>query len=291
MKIRYVSDLHLEICPFVLPYDDEDDDASSVLVLAGDIAVSARFSAQMKMFFKNVAGRFKEVIYVPGNHEYYHGDVKDAVQNIKDELAQFPNVYVLDEEVHWVDDVAFVGATLWTDMNKRSEHAMHSIKNGLNDYHVVKAHSFRDLDPEDTVIIHDRHKKFIFDAVAQARQDNAAKVVVISHHAPSHLSIHPKWAGHSLNPAFSSDLFDLIKDGGPDLWFHGHMHDNFDYSIGGTRVLCNPRGYSKVINTPDFYSLWVPACDGEKFECDAYRFWNIFKQENVKFDPWASIDL
>jgi hypothetical protein len=27
------------------------------------------------------------------------------------------------------------------------------------------------------------------------------------------------------------------------LWTHGHMHDPFDYMIGSTRVVCNPRGY------------------------------------------------
>jgi hypothetical protein len=29
------------------------------------------------------------------------------------------------------------------------------------------------------------------------------------------------------------------------LWIHGHTHDSFDYTVGGTRVLCNPRGYAK----------------------------------------------
>ena len=27
------------------------------------------------------------------------------------------------------------------------------------------------------------------------------------------------------------------------LWVHGHTHDSFDYTINGTRVVCNPRGY------------------------------------------------
>lgn len=292
MKIRYVSDLHLEICPFVLPYDEEDDDDSSILVLAGDIAVSARFTDVMRHFFKNIAGRFREVIYVPGNHEYYHGHIEDAIHNLKVELNSLPNVKVLDREVYWIDDVAFIGATLWTDVSKRSKNAIVSIKNSLNDYHFIEAEDdCRELNPEDTADIHDDHKQFIFDAVAQAKAENARKVIVISHHAPSHLSIHPKWAGSPLNPAFSSDLLVEIQQSAPDFWFHGHMHDNFKYNIGGTEVICNPRGYSRVVNTPDFYSIWIPACDGEKFKCDAFTYWNIFNQENVKFDPWASIDV
>ena len=27
------------------------------------------------------------------------------------------------------------------------------------------------------------------------------------------------------------------------LWIHGHTHTAFDYTVDGTRVVCNPRGY------------------------------------------------
>ena len=40
------------------------------------------------------------------------------------------------------------------------------------------------------------------------------------------------------------------------LWIHGHTHESFDYEIGKTRVICNPRGYAPIeINKefkPDF---------------------------------------
>ena len=35
----------------------------------------------------------------------------------------------------------------------------------------------------------------------------------------------------------------LIIEMQPRLWVHGHTHEIFDYYIGTTRVLCNPRGY------------------------------------------------
>ena len=28
------------------------------------------------------------------------------------------------------------------------------------------------------------------------------------------------------------------------LWIHGHTHTAFDYTVRGTRVVCNPRGYA-----------------------------------------------
>ena len=65
--------------------------------------------------------------------------------------------------------------------------------------------------------------------------------MVITHHAPHPASVHPRWRDNPVNPAFVSDLTRLM--GKACLWIHGHTHDSFDYTVGGTRVLCNPKGY------------------------------------------------
>jgi hypothetical protein len=44
-----------------------------------------------------------------------------------------------------------------------------------------------------------------------------------------------------LTPAYASDLEPLF--GKADLWCHGHIHASVDYTVGGTRVVSNPRGY------------------------------------------------
>ena len=48
-----------------------------------------------------------------------------------------------------------------------------------------------------------------------------------------------------MNGGYSSDLDEFIEDH-PEirLWTHGHTHHEFDYMIGKTRVVCNPRGYA-----------------------------------------------
>ena len=66
--------------------------------------------------------------------------------------------------------------------------------------------------------------------------------VVITHHAPSSKSIHPKYWNND-NYAYFSDLEEFILRRKPALWVHGHTHHTFDYMIGGTRVVCNPVGY------------------------------------------------
>jgi hypothetical protein len=39
------------------------------------------------------------------------------------------------------------------------------------------------------------------------------------------------------------------------LWLHGHTHHNFNYWIGETRVVCNPRGYVGHESMADWFQL------------------------------------
>jgi hypothetical protein len=39
------------------------------------------------------------------------------------------------------------------------------------------------------------------------------------------------------------------------LWTHGHTHELFDYMIGDTRVVCNPRGYINYEELADTFLL------------------------------------
>jgi len=75
-------------------------------------------------------------------------------------------------------------------------------------------------------------------------RESVDPTVVVTHHGPHPLSVHPRFAGNAVTPAFVSDLSDIIEKHQPPLWLHGHTHDRFDYNVGGTRVVCNPRGYS-----------------------------------------------
>jgi hypothetical protein len=84
-----------------------------------------------------------------------------------------------------------------------------------------------------------------------------AKYVVVGHHSPSRSSTHPQYADQSMvNGAYSSDLSEFILDH-PQIkvWTHGHTHDVFDYMIGGTRILCNPRGYDAYEDRADQFEL------------------------------------
>lgn len=252
MKIQIVSDLHLEFGPIEIKNSGAD-----VLILSGDIIVAADIgrpdpyeviieserSRLVKNFFRAVSCEFENVVYVMGNHEHYHGDIsasKKKITDMLDEMGIF-NVHLLENDTVTLDDVIFVGGTLWTDCNKECPITLFDLKRHMNDYFVVHNGKNRLL-PEDTVEIHKNTKDFIGNIV---KGNPDKKVVVVGHHAPSKASTHPRYKNETvMNGAYSSDLSEFILDN-PNirLWTHGHTHESFDYMIGMTRIVCNPRGY------------------------------------------------
>jgi Icc-related predicted phosphoesterase len=258
MKINVISDLHLDFADLALPGGD-------VLILSGDICEARHLKRDMYnpdmvmlehertdqrpdryyRFFEEECSKYREVVMVMGNHEHYGFQYQKTYAHIANQLPA--NVTLLENQTHTIDDVVFVGATLWTDMNKMDALTMFHMKSAMNDYRQVTMFNetknvYHRLDPERTVADHYRSKKFIEDTVTA---DPGKKYVVVTHHAPSKASIKPKYAGDTLmNGAYSSDLSDIMLDN-PQirLWTHGHTHDVFDYMIGQTRVICNPRGY------------------------------------------------
>jgi hypothetical protein len=108
--------------------------------------------------------------------------------------------------------------------------------------------------PEDSVDDHEKMLGYIKQIVAEQTDK---KFVVVGHHAPSSQSV-AEWykADTLMNGAFRSDLEEFIMDR-PQirLWLHGHMHNNSNYWVGETRVVCNPRGYIGHESVADFFKL------------------------------------
>ena len=96
--------------------------------------------------------------------------------------------------------------------------------------------------PEDSVALFERDTRWL-DGRLDAKHDGPT--VVITHHAPSRQSVHPRFAKSLLSASFVSGAERLLGGARVQLWIHGHTHDSFDYLVNGTRVVCNPRGYAK----------------------------------------------
>ena len=108
--------------------------------------------------------------------------------------------------------------------------------------------------PEDAVVEYKKMVQFI-QTIIEGKNDE--KFVVVGHHAPSKLSTHPRYKRDVLmNGAYSSSLDEYILDHPQiKLWTHGHTHEDFDYMIGSTRIVCNPRGYDGYEKRADNFEL------------------------------------
>ena len=309
MKIAICSDLHLEFGDINLQNTENAD----VLILGGDICVAADIgkpdpnnfmegakSNRITDFFNRCSFQFPHVIYVMGNHEHYHGDFATSGKKLKSllESNMLGNVYLLDKETKKIDDVTFVGGTLWTDMNDDDEMTKFHVARRMNDFQcvgnsnrmVTRTVPLYELNPDYTpdgknggkylqneAGFHikigekkkqepshfspqdafDEHKETLGYIQSVIEGKISEKFVVVGHHAPSRLSTHPRYKHDTLmNGAYSSSLDEYILDHPQiKLWTHGHTHEDFDYMLGSTRVVCNPRGYINYEGRADSFEL------------------------------------
>jgi predicted phosphodiesterase len=280
MKIQLASDVHLEFGSISF-----DNHGADVLVLSGDICVAAdllavdnndiidRFnrSSTIHTFFQECCARFKHVIYIMGNHEHYHGDFATTLNLLKERLGYLFNLHILEKESVIINDVTFVCGTLWTNMNKEDPMTMAHIRGVMNDYRIINDSRepvhYKDLDGKlhtrtgkfsamGSVVEHKEMLSFI-DKTIEANP--TGKFVVVGHHAPSKLSTKPMYEKEfMMNGAYNSDLSEFILDHPQiKLWTHGHTHHAFDYMIGTTRIVCNPRGYDGHEDNTGFDSAMV----------------------------------
>lgn len=247
---------------------------------AYDILDGRGKSERYHNFFQHVCGQFKHVVYVMGNHEHYHGDFNTSKQILVERLAYLKNLHVLDKEIFKFDDVTFIGGTLWTDMNKEDPLTLYHMTKAMNDFRCVdnsnrvvnfkarvpvdKPVGMTDeefmqspeysrtkevfktrvprFSPEDALADHKEMLEYI-QTIITGQSDK--KFVVCGHHSPSRLSTHPRYQNDTLmNGGYSSSLDEYIMDHPQiKLWTHGHTHYPFEYMVGETRIVCNPRGY------------------------------------------------
>lgn len=273
MKIAVCSDLHLEFGDLEL----ENTEGADVLVLGGDIFIAAELhdfmyddsglvtvtatararAERYVNFVGRCAEKFPHVILIMGNHEHYHGDFASSAKTIRQAFKLLSNVYFLDKEWRVINGVLFYGGTLWTDMNGQDPETMHRIRMMMNDFRYVKntsAEGKKVFMPEDAV---EDHNAFIRGLDQVLEQYPNLPVVVCGHHAPSRASTHPRYKKEIvMNGAYSTNLDNYILDRRQiRLWTHGHTHEDFDYMIGTTRIVCNPRGYDGYEDRADHFQL------------------------------------
>lgn len=240
MKLWIISDLHLEFGqPFVGPLPDAD-----VLVCAGDL-LTRGIVPSIEWLATNIPSSMP-VVFTAGNHEYYRATVLESIRDARLLRDRYPHIHFLENETVDIGDVRFIGATLWTDFRLNGgdpELAMAAAQAGMNDYKKIKFSKlpYQKFKPIHAYRKHHESRAFLKSALLE--NATARKTVVLTHHAPLSRSIPAEFQGDPLSACYATNLEDLIVDGQPALWVHGHVHKGVDCRVGGTRVLANPRGY------------------------------------------------
>jgi predicted phosphodiesterase len=231
MRLQIMSDLHFEMhadqgAGFLGALDATGVD---VLVLAGDITSARRFETLARTFAP-LARKYRHVLYVPGNHEYYKASPAEVAENLARLERELPTVRVPDNGVAVIDGQRFVAGTMWF----RNDPAATKLRGFLTDFQVI-----RDFEPW----VYEQNAAFERALEAELRPGD----VVLTHHLPAPGSIWPRFVGSPLNAFFLCDMTLYIESRRPKLWIHGHTHTRCDYRLGDTRVVANPLGYPKEL--------------------------------------------
>ncbi len=241
MRIQLISDLHVDVRAGYVP---EVADGVDVVVVAGDVCEGIQDGMA---FLRAHIPATVPVVMVAGNHEFYHRAIKDE-RVAAAGWAREHNIRFLDDGAATIDGVRFVGATLWTDFALYGAmsrgHSMTLVGEALADFRCIlnEEGSKAIFSPKDAAALH-RASVAAIGRELETPHDGPA--VVVTHHAPHPGSVDPRFAGDVLTPGFVSDLSPFIERHQPRFWLHGHVHSSFDYLVGATRVVCNPKGYGR----------------------------------------------
>ena len=238
MKIQYCSDLHLEFeentrflekSPLV-PVGD-------ILVLAGDITYMRKDFYQ-HVFFDYLSKNWKQVFWVPGNHEYYCGiDVKNY--DFSKPIKIRENIFLVNNYSIVIENVHFIFSTLWSKINKQHEIL---IEQNVADFHLIVINEQKLT----SKTFNQLHKKSINYIKNELQKDKTIKKVIVTHHLPSKKCNHSEFEGTKINSAFCVDLTEFIEKSNVNTWIYGHSHRNMpEFSIGKTRLVTNQLGYVK----------------------------------------------
>lgn len=259
MIIRIHSDIHTEFVrasnqealdTFIPSLPGEED---MVLVLAGDIIAEIKTWAGSKAldiytpWLKDLAQRHKAVIYVGGNHEGYQSSFKTAFDYMYELAAQLKNFNVLENDKVVVDGVKFLGTTKWTPLD-----GPHDV------FHIQRMNDTRVISGWNVDKWRQAYQQARYFLETELANEHDGPVVVVTHHLPSRQSVGRQFAGDGMNCGYVSNEEDLMLAHKPELWFHGHTHDSYDYEVVDydqevcTRVVCNPMGYYGHELNPDY---------------------------------------
>lgn len=246
MRIAYASDLHLEFGRDLAALVARPLSAD-VLILAGDIDVDPGVLAWQILRARPLISA--DILVVLGNHEYYNHTFPSVSDRYRQALHRIPRTHLLNDDEVMIGGVRFLGTTLWSDFagGRHSD----ACQREMADFHIIQGVDGQPLITDEIVAAHNVSWDWLTQRLSKPHQ---GPTVVVSHHAPSFQSNHPRYAHSPISGGFCSDKNAAIQrlPYPPDAWIHGHLHDPADYWIGKTHVLSHPWGYPDEQRPCDF---------------------------------------
>jgi Icc-related predicted phosphoesterase len=252
IKIGFTSDLHLEMRRF--NFKNIIKMNSDVLCLAGDICAcgNPQDFIYLKAFLKYICPKYKYIIHVPGNHEYYSENVnyitkENTIQYINKKLKnlqnEFNNYIFLNNESITLNinskPYVFLGTILWSYINPRNYEEIEEIMNDYNHIYYIINSKIEKFNVPYMQKLFNKNYNFIKNCIKNL--DKNSNCVLITHHKPIILNK----SNDIMNEAYETDLSELIanKNSPINYAIHGHTHQQFYKKINNTIFLSNPKGY------------------------------------------------
>jgi predicted phosphohydrolase len=242
MKLRYLSDLHLEfiksnkiddLIKKIIPNQEE------IYILAGDICTfnDDNYDKYDKLM-KYINNSFKKTFVILGNHEYYNKikTIDEINIFLNKYFNNFENISLLIDKFEYYDNYCFVGTTLWSNITDPS-------------YKINDVYSIQNFDYIKYNKLNLNCNKFLEETI-----ENNNNCIIITHHMPSNSLINIKYEDSPFNQWFYSNMDNLIEQKKDKIkcWIYGHTHTPSFKIIKGIPFLCNPIGYPNENFNSDF---------------------------------------
>lgn len=246
--IQVASDIHLEF------YDDSNPElflrfvkpSAPYLALLGDIGYPT--SRIYFDFLKYCSENFEQVLLISGNHEYYDClknllTMKEIDLEIEKICSQLGNVHYLNNSTYELDNILFIGTTLWSEMDDEDKQFQAGLF--VNDYKytiVDFEQGCNYLGPSMVNLLFARNVRFLIETI---ENNLDREIVILSHHLPTFSAIDPKYYSNPVNFAYASELDWMFYQYPIKMWLFGHTHSPVRIKVSKTKLHCNPVGYNK----------------------------------------------